>query len=346
MNWLNRLFQALRNPVNLRWRLALAYTVVTGVIVLFVFFVILLIDSGGLENFGETSFIFVVMSLVITLIISFFGIVFGSVASRALVERVKLLDDAATAWAQGEFAVQVADEAQDEIGRLGRKLNGMAQQLDELVSERVDLAAVEERTRIARDLHDAVKQLLFASTLQLSSARSVVFTDADQTDQLLANLEQLLEQTQSELMTLIHMLRPALLGEQGLAQAIADYASTWSQQLGVVADSSLSYENRLPIELEQVLYRVMQEALANVARHANASTVRLKLEQPQKQTILQIVDDGQGFDAKQQFRGYGLQSMQERLTQIGGRCTIESQPKNGTTITAIVPTDLTKDEMK
>ena len=136
---MKQFIQTLLNPANLRRRLTVAYTAVTVGVLLIALLIFLVLDNGGFSDIGELSFIFIVMSIAITVVITILGTFFGIIASRTLVQRVRRLDEAATAWAAGEFMLQVEDDGNDEIGRLSRKLNSMARQLDTLVNERVDL---------------------------------------------------------------------------------------------------------------------------------------------------------------------------------------------------------------
>ncbi len=336
-NRFRRAKHAYNNPKNLRRRLTLSYAFVTLSVMLIMYVLFALFESGDFEDFLAFIVIgFIPFTLFFGTIALFLGSFFGYFVSRNLVTRLRALDGAASAWATGDFSAQISDDSTDEIGKLGRKLNFMASGLDQAMREQIDLAAIEERTHLARELHDSVKQQLFAASMQLSSARTLVQANPDGADHILRDVEQLVDQMQTELMSLIHMLRPSSLLDNGLATALERYVETWSQQMGISAEIQTTYPYPLPITSEQALYRVCQEALANVAKHAKASAVVITLTQQKQQTILQIKDNGRGFNTNRRSIGYGLKGMQERLDKLNGMLEIESEPKWGTSVTALV----------
>src|SRR5262249_9714563 len=149
---------------------------------------------------------------------------------------------AAEAWSHGEFAVEVHDPTHDEIGQLGQDLNGMASQLHTLLATREQLAAIEERNRLARDLHDSVKQNGFATALLVGAAPRHLPLDALPAQSSLAEAEALAEQTRQELTTLIRELRPASLDDKGLAVVLSDYAADWSRRMGITASMHVQGE--------------------------------------------------------------------------------------------------------
>jgi signal transduction histidine kinase len=197
-----------------------------------------------------------------------------------------------------------------------------------------ELAVAEERNRLARELHDSVKQQVFATIMQLGAARVLLDRDADAARTHLLEAEQLAQQSGAELSLLIHELRPVALGDKGLAAAIQAYAADWSRQSNIAADVRARGVGALAPEVEHVLLRVTQEALANVARHSQASAVSVELDVAANGVTLTIGDNGRGFDLSTTRRGVGLESMRERLEALGGRLRVESSPGVGTTIAA------------
>jgi two-component system, NarL family, sensor histidine kinase LiaS len=159
----------------------------------------------------------------------FIGTIFGFVAARSLTRRLRALADTADAWSQGDFTAFVQDRSADEIGQLGRRLNLMAEQLQNLLQTRQELAAVEERSRLARELHDAVKQQLFAATMQIGAAQAQLESDPTGARRHLAEAAALANTAQRELGSLIQELRPPALAGRGLAEALQDYAQDWSR---------------------------------------------------------------------------------------------------------------------
>jgi signal transduction histidine kinase len=197
-----------------------------------------------------------------------------------------------------------------------------------------DLAVAEERNRLARELHDSVKQQVFASIMQLGAARVLLERDPSAARLHLLEAEQLAQQSGAELSLLIHELRPVALGEKGLAAAIQAYAADWSRQTKIATDVRARGTGALAPAAEHALVRVTQEALANVARHSHASNVTLDLDLAADTATLTIADNGCGFDASTTSRGVGLDSMRERLEALGGWMRVESAPGVGTTIKA------------
>ena len=343
---LTALAQEYDNPQSLQQRLTFSYALVTCSVFLLVWLITVAFQAADLFEFFAIALISALpIAIAVGLAVFGLGSFFGYIASRELADRIETLDEAATAWSLGRFEFQVEDRANDEIGRLGRKLNSMAERLDQLINDRADLAAVEERTYIARELHDAVKQQLFASSMQLAAARSVVEANPDQADKIMEDLELLVEDMQGELASLIHMLRPTSIQEEGLEPALLDYVTTWSRRMMVEVECDVEPVENLSNQLQQALYRIVQEALANVAKHAEATFVSVRLYQIEKQTFLHIEDDGKGFDratldaSAKPDSGFGLQSMQGRLARFNGRVTIKSNVGLGTTVTAIVNSD-------
>jgi signal transduction histidine kinase len=265
------------------------------------------------------------------------GTVTGILISRNLVRRLNRIARAASAWSRGEFQVVVRDRSRDELGQLAGDLNGMAEQLKSLLSTRQALAVVEERNRLARELHDSVKQHMFTSALLVRAARKLFPRDPEGAQEHLIQAEELSEQVQQELSAAIRALRPAALEDLGLAMVLQDYARDWSRRVGIAVDVHTQGEHTTPLQIEEALFRVSQEALANVARHSRASEVKIQLTWNEEQVVLNICDNGQGFDtARPTETGLGLVSMRERVEALYGRLSITSSIE-GTTVEACVP---------
>jgi signal transduction histidine kinase len=270
-------------------------------------------------------------------IAAFTGTIFGFIASRSFSRRLRHLTETAESWSQGDFSAYAQDNSGDEIGQLAQRLNQMAEQLQNLVHTRAELATLEERNRLARDLHDSVKQQVFATAMQLGAAQTMLENDPTTAKTHLQEAEQLARQAQQELTGLIQELRPAALEGRGLVDALRGYSEDWSRRTAITALVKVSGERPLPLAVEQPLFRVAQEALANVARHSGASHVTLHLAWQNEAVTMTIADDGRGFDPEATAYGMGLKSMQERLGMVNGRLTIHSTPGQGTQLTATLP---------
>jgi NarL family two-component system sensor histidine kinase LiaS len=265
------------------------------------------------------------------------GAGYGALAARGLVRRLGRLARAAHAWSGGDFAVAVRDRTRDELGQLARDLDGMAEQLRGLFATRQELATVEERQRLARDLHDSVKQDVFATALLLGAARALLPADREQEHAYLAEAEALAEHARHELTALIHALRPAALEGKRLDAALRDYASDWSRRTGVAVDLRVAPDCPVSPNAGAALFRVAQEALANVARHSGADRVEVELDRDEEMVRLRVGDNGKGFDmARAASVGVGLASMRERVEAHGGTLAI-SGAAGGATVEARIP---------
>jgi two-component system, NarL family, sensor histidine kinase LiaS len=267
-----------------------------------------------------------------------FGLLFGFVMSRGLTRRLADLTATADAWSEGNFTVLPKYREQDEIGYLGMRMQRMAERIQALLLTRQELAMLEERNRLARELHDTVKQQVFATLMQVRAARNLLTSSPQEADQYLEEAEKMIKMSQAELGNMITKMRPAVLDGKGLADALNEYLNSWWQHSRIPAEFQVQNERIIPVDIEQALYRVAQEALSNTARHSRASAVTLRLEYQPDCVRLVISDNGVGFNALGKSKsGFGLQSMHERMAALGGNLSIESSAGQGAIITAAVP---------
>ncbi len=259
------------------------------------------------------------------------GTVSGYLAARSLVVRFDRMSAAAAAWGTGDFTAAVGDGGEDEIGQLGRRLDRMAEQLASLIRTREQLSVVDERNRLARDLHDSVKQQAFAVSLHLGTARELFERDPAGARHRLDAAYAIARKTQRELTTIIQTLRPTELADSTLRHALDQYVAEWRSRTGIAASAAIVADAEFPHAVEDALFRVAQEALTNVARHSRATTVAVSLARDGDGWSLQIADDGTGFDTRRGRPGVGLQSMRERIETIGGRFALVSD-RDGTRI--------------
>ena len=225
------------------------------------------------------------------------------------------------------YTIQQVERERDRNQHLVEELQAAQQKLQ-------DLAVVEERNRLARDLHDSVKQQVFAISMQLSAARASLRQE-DKAYPPVAQAEKLAQQAGAELTTLIHQLRPSLLEQKSLNEAIKGYMSDWKHQNNIETELNIG-EVSVNADSEQALFRVLQEALANVARHSQATKVWVTLKAENDHVALTIEDSGIGYDTEQIIKGIGLDSMKERLIAVNGTLEIASRKSQGTCITAVV----------
>ena len=210
---------------------------------------------------------------------------------------------------------------------------------------RLETAQEDERLRLSRELHDQIGQLLTGLNLGLSAAEDALRRNIAGPDPAarLRPLRGLVEEIGREVHDLALELRPTALDDLGLAAALRNYVEHWSRRTCVAADFQTTDGNRLPREAETALYRVVQEALNNVLKHAQAKRVSVLLKWRDGQVMAIVEDDGIGFDgeggfAAAQVRGrLGLLGMRERMAAVGGTLEVESSPGGGTTLFARVP---------
>ncbi|NLG95882.1 MAG: sensor histidine kinase [Chloroflexi bacterium] len=278
--------------------------------------------------------------LLFTLAAGLVGSVFGFFTARRLTRRLGSVSTAADAWSRGDFSIFIQDAADDELGELARRLNAMAEHLQNLMGARQTLATIEERNRIARELHDSVKQQVFATSMQIGAARALLPDDDSPAVQRLKEAERLTKQAQSELTAMIRELRPAALEEKGLVRALHEMTDEWSRQTGIQAQFDCSErvkETSLPLAKEQTIFRVAQEALANTSRHSKANSLRMGLSSSGGEIHLTVIDDGCGFNPSAPRKGMGLRSMRERIEAQRGRLEIDSAPGKGTRLSITIP---------
>jgi signal transduction histidine kinase len=202
-----------------------------------------------------------------------------------------------------------------------------------LIQAAQNQAALEERHRLARELHDSVSQALYGIALGARTAKAQLARDPQQVSEPLDYVLQLAEAGLSEMRALIFELRPEALEVEGLVVALRKQAEAIAVRYKLPVNLELPDEPSLPLETKQALLRIAQEAMHNAVKHARASQMQLKLVALNSGWKLEITDDGVGFDASQRFEGHlGQHSMRERAASIGARYTLETAPGRGTRI--------------
>jgi PAS domain S-box-containing protein len=207
-----------------------------------------------------------------------------------------------------------------------------------LYEQAQELAALEERQRLARELHDSVSQALYGITLGTHTARTLLQRDPSKVAEPLDYVLSQAETALTEMRALIFELRPESLEAEGLVAAISRQAAASNARHEIVVTTELCDEPDLSLKAKEELYRVVQEALHNTARHARAKKVNVSMRWDSDGLLLEICDDGVGFDTSRSFPGHlGLHSMRERISRLGGTLRIESTPGQGTCICAQLP---------
>ena len=201
-----------------------------------------------------------------------------------------------------------------------------------------ELASSQERAHLARELHDSVTQALFSMTLVTRSTELLVDRDPAAAREKLTALRDLQREALAEMRALIFELRPGNLEQDGLLTALRTHSAALQGRIGLPIVVTSDLTERLPLAIEEVLYRIAQEALHNVVKHAAARQVELAVDRRGASVVLRVRDDGKGFDAATVPDGHlGLAGMRARAEKIGARFAVDARPGQGTTIEVTVP---------
>jgi signal transduction histidine kinase len=214
----------------------------------------------------------------------------------------------------------------------------LKEETERLNQQAQEMAALEERNRLARELHDSVSQALYGIALGTRTAQALLQRDPAQAAEPLDYVLSLAEAGLSEMRALIFELRPELLENEGLTMALNSQAATLEMSHHLSVETELCEEPTLPVDAKEALYRVAREALFNIVKHAQAHHVTLMMACSEESVRLEITDDGVGFDPGAPFPGHlGLQSIRERVERLGGTVEIDSAPGQGTRVRVVLP---------
>lgn len=258
---------------------------------------------------------------------------------------IKLGGQLRQAMPMGALEVQSAGQlplGDLELGHLQTLADQIAIAIENarLYEQSRDLAIVEERTRLARELHDSVTQSLFSIVLNAETAGALVNTDPDRSLKQIQRLQEVAQDALAEMRSLIYELRPPSLGQEDLESALRRYVDVVQKRYHLTVDLRVSGERPLTREVEQALYRIAQEAVNNVIKHAQAKHVSLELALEPHGVALVIEDDGVGFDldsVSTNEKHFGLGSMRDRTELLGGIFEITSAPGSGSRVHVDIP---------
>lgn len=289
--------------------------------------------------------------LLVVMLVSAVGSLSGYWFGNQLKKRLEPLLESALKYERGQFAHRIPPLGDDEIGRVAEHLNRMAGRVEQQVASLQKLTTerarwrdqmrqsvvTEERQRLARELHDAVSQQLFAVSMLLSAVREKLPEDHPVSGKI-AMAEKVAGDAQNEMRALLMQLRPATLEGKGLKEGLTELLAELKAKQPLKIDWEIADLPDLPKGIEDHLFRIVQESLSNVLRHSRASSVTLRLIAASRQIHLKIVDDGVGFDMNKVKRAtYGLKSIQERANEIGGVAEVISFPGKGTRVDVKIP---------
>jgi signal transduction histidine kinase len=263
------------------------------------------------------------------------GVLFGLLASRRLVRRVRRLERATLAVADGDYAVALPVSGRDEVGRLEANFTTMTRQLSSALDaerERASAGARDaERARIAREIHDAICQHLFALRMIAAGMRR-----AEPGNQQAHAIERITEEAVRDMQALLIELHPARLDGTGLTPALQEICAAYRHRLGITVDASLE-DVTVPAPVGHALLRITQEACANAVRHGNARHLAVSLSRHNGHVELAVHDAGTGFDPAAPHAGSGLAHINDRVAELGGTVDIDSAPGRGAALTVRVP---------
>lgn len=291
-----------------------------------------------------------VQLILTTLLVSIAGILVAVLLTWILTRPIISLAQATQAVAKGDFSPRVLRWANDEIGDLAEAFNSMTEELartDELRKERevlrrqllekVITTQEDERRRIARELHDSTSQNLTSLIVGLR----VMETNCAQCASIskATDLRDVASKTLDEVHDLSMRLRPRVLDDLGLSAALERLVSEWQTRYKIPVDVAIQLGERLPGEVETAIYRIVQETLTNIARHAQAKSASILIERHGDMVRAIVEDDGIGFDinANHGERHLGLLGMRERAELLNGTVTVESSLEHGTSIFIEIP---------
>jgi two-component system, NarL family, sensor histidine kinase LiaS len=295
-------------------------------------------------------------ALCLTLMAIPVAMIIARLTTRRLATRLQHIIHTSKRLANGDFEARVLDSYQDDIGQIGQQLNSMADGLSQNIHLLRDLAQTNtrlmneveehaiqlERVRLSRELHDDIAQKLFSLSAHSATLPALIEQNAPEAMLLSQNIAQLAEQVNLDLRALLMSLRPANMIQRSLSDAIETLCQQFQDAHHIPVDCTLMLQGKhIPSGLQDALYRITQEALNNIHKHARAKTVTVSIVEGKHQLIASITDDGVGFDINNLVNGHlGLMNMRERARAVGGQMTIESDSGHGTTIKVILPIGL------
>ncbi|MFB4163753.1 histidine kinase [Alteribacillus sp. JSM 102045] len=352
----------MRKMVNIQWdyiRYSLGTAVITAVLLFFIF----LSSTDDLLLLLSFKSWFGVPTLIIWVLISFLLALFiGWRSGKRQKLRINKLLEGTLALEKGDFSKVTTVDGEDEFGVMGNHLNAVASRMEEqarsvqkLSAERAEWqasikqsAAAAERHRLARELHDAVSQQLFAISMTTAALQKTIPNDIEKGMKQVSLIEKMAGNAQGEMRALLMHLRPASLEGKLLEDGLKNLLQELAEKTKLRLKWNIQDIPATGKGVEDHLFRIAQEALSNMLRHAQASQVDFQLKYYSGQIRMKIIDDGVGFhlEKDQKQSSYGLSVMKERVNEIGGVIHILSYPRKGTQVEVNVPVVEDKEEEK
>ncbi|MCA1061959.1 sensor histidine kinase [Rossellomorea aquimaris] len=323
-----------------------------SVMAILLFFISLQIHLYFFENPSISLKQSVYLTIWLGMILLVLSIYFGFRTGYTFKGRIDDISTFVTLLRSGKFSARVDRYEHDELGLLSDELNQLAvfiqeqvKSLQRLADEKSELAdrvhhaaVMEERQRLARDLHDSVSQQLFALNMLSSAAQRSIGKDSQKVETIVRQVAEIAGKAQGEMRALLLHLRPIDLKGEGLCDALTILIRELKEKTQIEIEASLDGIEDLSKGTETHMFRIIQESLSNILRHSEATKVKIVTEKKGGYVSLYISDNGKGFNLKQnKMTSYGLQTMRERAEEIGGLFHIRSKEKEGTYIDLRIP---------
>ncbi len=300
-----------------------------------------------------------VTSLELTMLVALLGALtvsslwIGYTVVQPLRRRLYELEEAASLIASGRLQHRVPTMGDaDELGRVAEQFNQMGDQIERqvralqqlaeenrtLAAEAEQAAALHERQRLARELHDSVSQQLFALTMLAGSAQRQYENNHPALAQTLQQLAELANAAQREMRALLLQLRPVELEGRSLKDAAAAFLSAVEERHQLQCQLEYRIDQPLGAHIEEEVFRILQEAIANVLKHAEASQIQVRVAMENRLLHLTVLDNGKGIDETRDIQSgsFGIRAMHERARALGGRCNVFRRDR-GTAVEVHIP---------
>lgn len=300
---------------------------------------------------AKSIFLFIVSYAVLALILSLYV---GFRSSGDMKERLDYFSVLITQFSNGNYHSRVYFNEDDEIARIGNELNELGKKmqnqvksLQRMADEKADFAksahkaaVIEERQRLARDLHDSVSQQLFGVTMMAEASLKQFDKQPEVAKSQLQDVAASALQAQTEMRALLLHLRPVHLSGDPLPFGLKKLIEELKQKSSVNFNLEIDESMKLQDTTEEHVFRIIQESLSNILRHAEANEVKIKVQERPSELFIHIADNGRGFEVGEDSNrktSYGLKTMKERSEELGGTFTIRSIKGEGTYIEIRIP---------
>jgi len=333
----------LRNMRNLKWEMVM-YFLIAALMTFLTYFA----AWYYLSQIIPVIYMWGLIALAATII----GTAVGFYAALEFQRKVNRLHIGILQLARGNYSERILITGIDSFDKIYFDFNEMTQSLEQRIillqklgEENIRLqatsneaAVLEERKRLARDLHDTVSQQLFALHLSASTLTKVIEADTVKAKEIADQLTQVSSMAQKQIRGLIAQLRPVELEGKSLEQALDRWFPDYCRHNGLMGEMDIRLSDEVSDAVEHQLFMIIQEAMANVVKHADAKHIELALREMDHQYVLNILDDGKGFYKGQvQTHSFGLSTMRERAQKLGGDIEIFSKAGSGTRIKVQIP---------